>query len=137
MVRVLLILAFLAYSALASVVHLTGENFEQVVNQDKNVLVEFYAPWCGHCKALEPLYRELALRFESTPNITIAKLDGTLNEVPGLEYDGYPALFLYTASNRRISVGEDVEHTIGGLEAFVRQNAEVFGGTSSPAKEEL
>ena len=43
----LLILAFLAYSALASVVHLTGENFEQVVNQDKNVLVEFYAPWWG------------------------------------------------------------------------------------------
>lgn len=37
-----------------------AENFDEIVNaEDKDVLVEFYAPWCGHCKNLEPKYKEL------------------------------------------------------------------------------
>lgn len=37
-----------------------AENFDEIVNaQDKDVLIEFYAPWCGHCKNLEPKYKEL------------------------------------------------------------------------------
>jgi len=37
-----------------------GRNFQEVVSDDKDVLIEFYAPWCGHCKSLEPKYNELA-----------------------------------------------------------------------------
>ena len=38
-----------------------AKNFEEIVNNpDKDVLIEFYAPWCGHCKNLEPKYKELA-----------------------------------------------------------------------------
>lgn len=37
-----------------------AENFDEIVNAEgKDVLVEFYAPWCGHCKNLEPKYKEL------------------------------------------------------------------------------
>lgn len=37
-----------------------GKNFDEVVNDDtKDVLLEFYAPWCGHCKSLAPKYDEL------------------------------------------------------------------------------
>lgn len=37
-----------------------GKNFDEIVNDDsKDVLLEFYAPWCGHCKALAPKYDEL------------------------------------------------------------------------------
>lgn len=37
-----------------------AKNFDDVVvNNDKDTLIEFYAPWCGHCKKLTPIYDEL------------------------------------------------------------------------------
>lgn len=40
---------------------LVGRNFDDIVNAEgKDALIEFYAPWCGHCKALAPKYEELA-----------------------------------------------------------------------------
>lgn len=47
---------------------MVGKNFEEIVNdEEKDVLIEFYAPWCGHCKALAPKYEELGEKvFMST-----------------------------------------------------------------------
>lgn len=43
------------------VVVLTKDNYEELVMQSKDIwIVEFYTTWCGHCKALEPEYKEAA-----------------------------------------------------------------------------
>lgn len=40
---------------------LTPSNFEEIVNDEtKDVMIEFYAPWCGHCQQLQPVYGDLA-----------------------------------------------------------------------------
>ncbi|KAE8681442.1 hypothetical protein F3Y22_tig00111330pilonHSYRG00812 [Hibiscus syriacus] len=60
----------------SSVVVLNADNFDEVVlDETKDVLVEFYAPWCGHCKILAPTYEEVATAFKMEDDVIIANLD--------------------------------------------------------------
>merc|ERR1712121_170275 len=72
-----------------------AKNFDEIVNDEsKDVLIEFYAPWCGHCKSLAPKYEELATKLKDEKSIVIAKMDATANDVPG-PYDvrGFPTIY--------------------------------------------
>jgi thioredoxin 1 len=53
--------------------HLTDENFEQTIQKNKLVLVDFWANWCGPCRALAPTIEELAK--ENIGKMLIGKLD--------------------------------------------------------------
>jgi len=71
-----------------------AKNFEELVTKsEKDVLVEFYAPWCGHCKKLTPIYDELGEKM-AEENVEIVKMDATANDVPP-EFDvkGFPTLY--------------------------------------------
>lgn len=72
-----------------------AKEFDKIVNdENKDVLIEFYAPWCGHCKSLAPKYDELAKKLENEPSITIAKMDATANDVPKpYEVHGFPTIY--------------------------------------------
>eukprot|EP00916_Digyalum_oweni_P012181 GHVL01020155.1.p1 GENE.GHVL01020155.1~~GHVL01020155.1.p1 ORF type:complete len:478 (+),score=104.90 GHVL01020155.1:63-1496(+) len=79
-----------------------GKNFEEVVFGGKDVLLEVYAPWCGHCKKLEPIYLEFAESVAGNDHLIIAKMDGTANESPveNFDWDGFPALFFIKAGSK-------------------------------------
>lgn len=79
-----------------------AKNFDEIVNNpDKDVLIEFYAPWCGHCKSLAPKWDEVALKMLEEKEITIAKMDATANDVPkSYTVTGFPTLFFVPKDNK-------------------------------------
>eukprot|EP00184_Porphyridium_aerugineum_P007790 CAMPEP_0184692194 /NCGR_PEP_ID=MMETSP0313-20130426/775_1 /TAXON_ID=2792 /ORGANISM="Porphyridium aerugineum, Strain SAG 1380-2" /LENGTH=362 /DNA_ID=CAMNT_0027150007 /DNA_START=153 /DNA_END=1241 /DNA_ORIENTATION=+ len=79
----------------SKVVDLTAENFNKVVmDESKVVLVEFFAPWCGHCKSLKPKYDRLAEILDGEESIVIAALDADANRELAESFDvkGFPTL---------------------------------------------
>uniref|UniRef100_A0A8C1HRH3 Protein disulfide isomerase family A, member 3 n=1 Tax=Cyprinus carpio carpio TaxID=630221 RepID=A0A8C1HRH3_CYPCA len=82
---------------------IVAENFDSIVNDEsKDVLIEFYAPWCGHCKSLEPKYKELGEKLSGDPNIVIAKMDATANDVPSqYEVRGFPTIYFSPAGQKQ------------------------------------
>ena len=84
------------------VVVATANSFEaDVLQAGKPVMVEFYAPWCGHCKKLAPEYAKAAQHFEKLGDpVSLVKFDATANDVPDSRFDvkGFPTIYTVSAS---------------------------------------
>lgn len=80
----------------SAVLDLIPDNFDKVVlNSGKPGLVEFYAPWCGHCRNLAPIYEELAQAFEfASDKVSISKVDADEHKSLGKRFgvQGFPTL---------------------------------------------
>ena len=76
---------------------LTAENFTEQVSPAELILVEFYAPWCGHCKRLAPDYANAAKELNLKHGIPLAKVDATeeVSVAKQFKVDGYPTLLIF------------------------------------------
>ncbi|KAI1485592.1 thioredoxin-like protein [Biscogniauxia mediterranea] len=82
-------------AAKSAVLDLIPSNFDDVVlKSGKPTLVEFFAPWCGHCKNLAPIYEDLAQVFATSKDVQIAKVDADAERSLGQKFgvQGFPTL---------------------------------------------
>uniref|UniRef100_A0A8D0CFK9 Protein disulfide isomerase family A, member 7 n=1 Tax=Scleropages formosus TaxID=113540 RepID=A0A8D0CFK9_SCLFO len=99
-----------------------AETFEEIVSDpEKDVLIQLYAPWCGHCKNLEPKYNELAEQLSGDPSIVIARMDATANDIPsGYDVDGFPTIYFVPARKKH----KPVKYEVG---IYLTQQSYFFG----------
>lgn len=101
-----------------------GLNFEDVVtNNGKDTLIEFYAPWCGHCKKLTPIYDELGEKLKGE-DVAIVKIDATANDVPPLfDVKGFPTLFWIPKNDRANPVRYDGGRELDDFIKYISKHA--------------
>jgi len=109
-----------------------AKTFEQIVNDPtKDVFVEFYAPWCGHCKSLAPVWEEIGTDLKGVEGIVIAKIDATANDVnPALGIRGFPTLKLFLSNDKANPIDYNGDRTKADLVKFLHDNASI------PSKEQ-
>lgn len=113
---------------------IVGKNFKEIAfNDDKHVFIEFYAPWCGHCKQLTPVWEKLGEHFKDRDDVVIAKSDATANEFSEVAVQGFPTLkFFAKGAGTTITDyngGRDLDSLIkfveaGGVEAKAEEMGE-------------
>jgi thioredoxin-like negative regulator of GroEL len=118
------------------VFELSAANFGNYM-QDKtrDVLVNFHAPWCGHCLALEPEYAKLGRKYEGVESILISKMDMMTNDLTPEMHQraaelvhriGNPAVLLFGATNKAEPIQYEGKRDFEGLSKFLKQNAHVL-----------
>jgi len=110
----------------AAVVELNSANFDSIVlDSNKDVLVEFYAPWCGHCKKLAPDYEKVARAFASEPNVVIANIDADANKGFGEKYgvSGFPTIKWFGKGQKTEPEAYEAARDVQSFIDFVNQKA--------------
>merc|ERR1712072_82472 len=105
------------------------------MESDKDVLVEFYAPWCGHCKELAPRYEAVATKLKSTSTILVAKVNAEANEIEDVQVDGFPTIKLWPAGKKHEPVDYQGERTTEAILSWLQGEVshKIEGVASPPA----
>jgi len=152
-----------AAAAPSQVEMLNDKTFKEHIGSDKDVLVAFTAPWCGHCKTLAPVWETVAHDFTNEPNVLIAKVDAEAENAKATAKDqgvsSYPTIkffprgskepepysggrteadllsFINSKAGTHRVAGGGLDATAGTIEALDSLVAKLTSGSSSSISE--
>lgn len=94
---------------MSGVVNVTDTTFEQeVLKADLPVLVDFWAPWCGPCKAVAPVVEDLSKEFEGRLKVVKLNTDENPKTAQAYTIRGIPSLYLFKS-------GQVIEQVVGAV----------------------
>ncbi|CAH8554444.1 unnamed protein product [Heterobilharzia americana] len=127
----------------SAVKKLVALNFDEIVNDEKkDVMVVFHAPWCGHCKSLMPKYEEAAKKLKDEPNLILAAMDATANDVhPPYEVTGFPTIYFVPRAKKSSPMpyqgGRTTEDIIKFLAREATEELSSYDRSGNEKKKEL
>jgi protein disulfide-isomerase A1 len=123
------------YPTESGVVVLDPDNFEQFIGEQDYTIVEFYAPWCGHCKSLEPEWAAAAKKVSKLkPKVLLAKVDADSHKSLAEKYgvSGYPTIKIFKKGSKEQDY--DGPREAKGIVSFVKGAIGLTGSATSVSK---
>jgi len=75
------------------------ETFQQLIQSEKPVLVDFYADWCNPCKAMDPLIREVARAVEGKARVVRVNVDKNTKDAQAYQVQAVPTFIVFKKGN--------------------------------------
>jgi protein disulfide-isomerase A6 len=111
-------------SSSSSSVELTSNNFDDIVLKSKDPwLVEFYAPWCGHCKKLGPEWKKAANNLKGKVNMGQVNCDSEKSLMSRFNVQGFPTILVF-GSDKESPVPYEGARTASAIESFALEQLE-------------
>lgn len=92
---------------MSNVINVDETNFEAALQGEQPILVDFWAPWCGPCKAIAPILDDLSLEYAERARVIKVNVDDNPNLAAQFGIRSIPALFVFKN-------GQQVESVVGG-----------------------
>lgn len=103
---------------------LVGKAFKkEVLENDDDILVKFYAPWCGHCKKLEPIYKSLAESLLVNKKIKFYEIDATKNDIEGHSIQGFPTLKFFPGKDKANVINYSGDRSEEDIAKFLKEKS--------------
>ena len=103
-----------------------GNTYEkEVINNNKDIMVLFYSPWCYHCKALLPKYEEVAKKLKKKNNkLILMKINAIENEVESIDNIGFPKIKFYPGNKKdKPPIDYNGDKSVEDIIKFIKNNA--------------
>jgi len=109
---------------------IVAHNYDDEVHRIKKDAIMFYhAPWCGHCKEFDPIYKKVAKKMlKNNQNIVFGKMDGTTNDIPYMfpPLKGFPALFFVSAYEKYDPILYQGDRSYKSVKDWINRHSSIF-----------
>lgn len=101
-----------------------GKSFKQeVMDNDDDVILKFYAPWCGHCKKLEPVYKALAEAMADNKKLRFYEVDATKNDIEGHPIHGFPVIKFFPGKDKSNPQTYEGDRSESDIAKFIKEKS--------------